>query len=128
MTFSAITHESGAAMATLICPSPNRQRAVLSSVVSAAFDVPAKDLRLPKRGRAKIALARQVAMYLSHVALGMTLAEAGRLYGRDRTTAAHGCRLVEDLRDEQRFDTLMTILENMVRDRIVHGAMKDGRA
>jgi chromosomal replication initiation ATPase DnaA len=117
-----IPADTSQAAVYLICPSANRQRAVISSIVSAAFDIPAKDLRLPKRGRAKVALARQVAMYLSHIVLGMTLCESGRLYSRDRTTAAHACRLVEDLRDEQRFDTLLSLLENMVRAEILHRA------
>ena len=125
MVHSAIYADTSQAAVHLICPSTNRQRAVISSIVSAAFDIPAKGLRLPKRGRAKVALARQVAMYLSHVVLGMTLCDAGRLYSRDRTTAAHACRLVEDLRDEQRFDTLLSLLENMVRAEILHRA---GRA
>jgi hypothetical protein len=116
--------DTSQAAVNLICPSTNRQRAVISSVVSAAFGVPVKDLRLPRRGRAKVALARQVAMYLSHVVLGMTLCDAGRLYSRDRTTAAHACRLVEDLRDEQRFDTLLSLLEGMVRAEIVHRAAR----
>ncbi|ARQ00911.1 helix-turn-helix domain-containing protein [Pseudorhodoplanes sinuspersici] len=116
--------DTSPAAVNLICPSANRQRGVISSVVSAAFDVPVKDLRSPKRGRAKVALARQVAMYLSHVVLRMTLCDAGRLYGRDRTTAAHACRLVEDLRDEQRFDTLLSLLENMVRAEIIHRAAR----
>jgi chromosomal replication initiation ATPase DnaA len=120
-----ISADTSQAAFNLLCPSTNLQRAVLSSVVSAAFDVPAKDLRLPKRGRAKVALARQVAMYLSHVVLRMTLGDAGRLYSRDRTTAAHACRLVEDLRDEQRFDTLLSILEDMVRAEILHRAARD---
>lgn len=123
---SAIPADTSQAAVYLICPSTNRQRAAISSIVSAAFDIPVKDLRLPKRGRAKVALARQVAMYLSHVVLGMTLCEAGRLYSRDRTTAAHACRLVEDLRDEQRFDTLLSLLEDMVRAEIVHRAAKAG--
>lgn len=122
----AIFADTSQAAVNLLCPSTNRQRAVISSIVSAAFDVPVKDLRLPKRGRAKVALARQVAMYLSHVVLRMTLCDAGRLYSRDRTTAAHACGLVEDLRDEQRFDTLLSLLEEMVRAEILLRATRDG--
>lgn len=103
---------------------PSRDRGILSGIVAAAFDVPAKDLRAPTRGRAKVALARQIATYLAHVVLGMTLSDAGRLYGRDRTTAAHACRLVEDLRDEPRFDTLLSLLEEMVHAEIVRRAVR----
>lgn len=122
----AISAEINQRAGNRIRPSVSRRRAVLSSIIAAAFDVPAKDLRLPKRGRAKVALARQVAMYLAHVALGMTLAEAADLYSRDRTTAAHACRLVEDLRDQHRFDTLLSLLEEMVRAELAHRAAKDG--
>jgi chromosomal replication initiation ATPase DnaA len=51
-------------------------------------------------------------MYLAHVALGLTLTEAGRLFGRDRSTAAHACRLVESRRDDPHIDTLLARLEH----------------
>lgn len=105
--------------------SSGRYRAVVSGIVATAFDVAAQDLRLPKRGRAKVALARQVAMYLAHVVFGLSLSDVGRLYRRDRTTAAHACRLVEDLRDEQRFDSLLTILEGAVQSEIMRRVARD---
>lgn len=128
MVHSVISAEADRGPARRIHPSPSasRRRAVISSIVSAAFDVPAKDLRLPRRGRAKVALARQVAMYLAHVVLRMTLSDAGDLYGRDRTTAAHACGLVEDLRDQHHFDTLLSLLENMVRTEMAQRAARDG--
>jgi len=104
---------------------PNRERAVLSSIVAGAFGVSAIDVCAPQRGRANVALARQTALYLSHVVLGMTLSGAGRLYGRDRTTAAHACRLVEDRRDEPGFDRLLSVLENTVRAQIADRAAGD---
>ncbi len=69
----------------------------------------------PARGRADLALARQVAMYLCHVVSGMTLTDIGRRFGRDRTTAAHACRLIEDRRDNPEFDRLITMLEEAVQ-------------
>lgn len=69
----------------------------------------------PARGRADLALARQVAMYLCHVVTGMTLTEIGRRFGRDRTTAAHACRLIEDRRDDLNFDRQITMLEDAVQ-------------
>jgi chromosomal replication initiation ATPase DnaA len=53
-------------------------------------------------------------MYLARVTLGMTLADAGLLFFRDRTTAAHACRVVEDLRDDIQFDTLLDTMEAFV--------------
>lgn len=58
-----------------------------------------------------VALARQTAMYLSHVAFGLTFTETGRLFDRDRTTVSHACAIVEDLRDDPAMDRALSILE-----------------
>jgi len=63
------------------------------------------------RGAHDVARARQVAMYLAHVGFGMSLARVADAFGRDRSTVAHGCRLVEDRRDDPEFDTWMETLE-----------------
>lgn len=57
------------------------------------------------------AFARQIAMYLAHVGFGLSMAEIGRAFGRDRTTVVHACHLIEDRRDEVRFDQLLDHLE-----------------
>jgi Bacterial dnaA protein helix-turn-helix len=69
----------------------------------------------PNRGHAAVAFERQVAMYLGHIGCGLSLTEAGHLYGRDRTTAAHACSVVEARRDDRRFDFLLDLLECCVR-------------
>jgi hypothetical protein len=51
-------------------------------------------------------------MYLAHVAFGLSYSEVGRAFGRDRTTAAHACRLIEDRRDEPPVDALLGALEH----------------
>ncbi len=68
----------------------------------------------PNRGCADVALARHVAMYLAHVVCGLTYTQAARLYGRDRTTAAYGCRHVEERRDDPMFDRILELLERCV--------------
>jgi chromosomal replication initiation ATPase DnaA len=50
-------------------------------------------------------------MYLTHVGFGLPMAEIGKAFGRDRTTVVHACHLVEDRRDEARFDVLLDYLE-----------------
>ncbi len=85
----------------------------LASVVARAFHLPAADISARTR-RGDIALARQVAMYVAHVGLAETLTAAGRRFGRDRTTAAHACRRVEDRRDDPRFDGLVASIEAAV--------------
>ena len=86
----------------------------LFQAVEAAFAVGLEDLHAATRGRCDIAFARQTGMYLARVALGMTLADAGHLFGRDRTTVSHACRIVEDLRDDPSFDALLHQMENFV--------------
>lgn len=87
---------------------------VIEGCVRAVFALPGISLHAPRRGRAEVAQARQVAMYLAHVVLGLSLTDVGRRFGRDRTTAAHACRLVEDWRDDPAFDALASTLEEAV--------------
>jgi chromosomal replication initiation ATPase DnaA len=75
------------------------------------FGVSVPELYAASRGRARAAFARQVAMYLGHVAFGMSLTRVAQLFGRDRTTARHACHLVEDCRDDPAIDRLLTALE-----------------
>ena len=88
---------------------------LVESTASAAFGVRLPDMRAPTRCRAHIAFARQVAMYLAHVSFGLTYTAIGRCFERDRTTVAHGCRLVEDRRDDPGLDTSLDYLEAAVR-------------
>ncbi len=82
---------------------------------AAAFAVPVGELRATTRRSSYVALARQSAMYLSHVAFGVNLSEVGRAFGRDRTTAAHACRLIEDRRDDPAVEMVLTSLEDACR-------------
>lgn len=77
--------------------------------VFSVFRIPALALR--SRGRAApISLARQMAMYLAHVAFRLSFTEVGQLFDRDRTTVAHACGVIEDLRDDRNIDRALTIL------------------
>lgn len=87
--------------------------ASLQAVVAAAFAVPLAELRASGRGSAPVAFARQSAMYLAHVVFGLSYAEVGRTFQRDRTTAAHACRLVEERRDDPALDSLLGALEDV---------------
>ncbi|MFZ5689748.1 MAG: helix-turn-helix domain-containing protein [Pseudomonadota bacterium] len=100
------------------CRSQRRTRTIpenrLFQAIEETFEIGADDLCAATRGRSNVAFARQTGMYLARVTLGMTLAQAGLLFARDRTTAAHACRLVEDLRDDVQFDTLLDAMEAFV--------------
>jgi chromosomal replication initiation ATPase DnaA len=86
-------------------------RLLLEQAVSHVFMVQSADLWSGTRGCPRAAFARQVAMYLAHVAWGLTLTEIGEILARDRTTVAHACSLVEDLRDDPVLDRSLELLE-----------------
>ena len=68
--------------------------------------------RSRRRSRCHI---RQIAMYLCHVVLQMSLTDIGTGFGRDRTTASHACHVVEDLRDDPVYDAFLSTLERVVQ-------------
>lgn len=90
------------------------RKILLETIIGDVFDISFRDLRRASRGRARVALARQVAMYLAHVQFGLSLTEVGRVFGRDRTTVAHACAVVEDRRDDPTFDYVLELLERVV--------------
>lgn len=87
----------------------------LATLVAEQFVVAPSEILSASRRSAAAALARQVAMYLAHVSFGASMSEIGRAFGRDRTTAAHACRLVEERRDDPYFDALLDRLERNCR-------------
>ncbi|WID95689.1 helix-turn-helix domain-containing protein [Bosea vestrisii] len=94
-------------------PNPARLSAparLAEAAVSGAMSLPVEALRVG-RGARRIAFARQLAMYLTHVGFGLTLTEVGSCFERDRTTVRHACALIEDRRDEPTFDFAVSALE-----------------
>ncbi|MEO8651382.1 MAG: helix-turn-helix domain-containing protein [Hyphomicrobiaceae bacterium] len=83
--------------------------------VSMVYSIERGILDHPTRGRSRVAFARQVAMYLAHIAFGLTLTTVGRAFGRDRTTVSHACALVEDARDDPEIDRTLELLEAIVK-------------
>ncbi|WP_256120822.1 helix-turn-helix domain-containing protein [Shinella lacus] len=57
---------------------------------------------------------RQIAMYVCHVVLSLSLSDIGAAYGRDRTTVGHACNVVEDRRDDMAFDAFVSAIERVV--------------
>lgn len=94
----------------------NNQCAQLVRVcVAEAFDVPVEGLTASSRGSRAQSRARQAAMYLTHVVFGMSLTGVGREFGRDRSTVAHACSVIEWNRDDAAFDRLLNSLEHHLR-------------
>ena len=87
----------------------------ISAAVAAVFMVPIRDIHATTRRTASAALARQSAMYLAHVAFGLNFTDAGRAFGRVRTTAARACRLIEDRRENLQLDAALADLEHALR-------------
>ena len=88
--------------------------AAIHTTVVQVFRISAADIFSRSRGNAQVALARQVAMYLARVVGGMRLSEIGALFGRDRTTVAHACTVIENRRDDPGFNHTVDLLEAIV--------------
>lgn len=74
------------------------------------------DVEARTRGSAEAAAARQLAMYLAHVAMKMSLARVAIAFERDRSTVGHACRVIEDRRDDPAFDAHVALLEDLLRE------------
>ncbi|MEM9356099.1 MAG: helix-turn-helix domain-containing protein [Pseudomonadota bacterium] len=117
-----LTHCSGRENYPAVVSSVDRHRqqvasivhGFLSRVVASIYEVDTTLLTAPSRGNAKVAFARQIAMYLAHVSCGLTLTEVGQQFGRDRTTVAHACEIIEEQREDAAFDQMIELLEKSV--------------
>lgn len=83
--------------------------------VAYAFGQRPQAIEAPTRGARAVAFARQTAMYLAHVSFGMSLSRVATAFGRDRSTVAHACQVIEDRRDEPVFDARVEQLEAFLR-------------
>jgi hypothetical protein len=98
-------------------PGPSRKTTqrlcdVVAIATAAAFAVPVGELISSTRRSPYVAFARQSAMYLAHVTFGLNYSEVARAFGRDRTTAAHACQLIEERRDDPAVDAVLGSLED----------------
>ncbi|MGH7004723.1 MAG: helix-turn-helix domain-containing protein [Alphaproteobacteria bacterium] len=83
-------------------------------ILSSFFNVSGRDLRSQSRCDVGVARVRQIGMYVVHVTLGLTMSEVGRAFGRDRSTVAHACHVIEDMREEPDFDRIIHALEAII--------------
>jgi hypothetical protein len=87
----------------------------VEALAASALGVSLRDLRAAGRGSAATAFARQIAMYLAHVALGESLSAIARHFQRHHTTVGHACARVEDRREHAPTDRLLECLEAAVK-------------
>lgn len=95
---------------------------LLAETVGDALSVDPDRLSRKGRGDARTAFARHVAIYLACTRFGLSFTEAGRLFGRDRTTAAYACRRIEEERDEACTDQFVDQLDRSIGSQLC-GAM-----
>lgn len=86
-----------------------------ATLVSYGLGVDVEDVMEPGRGARRVAFARQVAMYLYYVVNEQSLAQVALAFGRDRSTVAHACHVIEDRRDDPLFDGWVGALEAALR-------------
>lgn len=87
-----------------------------ADMASYALGVPVEAILAHSRGAHEESFARHVAMYLMHVAFELSLARVAIAFGRDRSTAAHACHIIEDRRDDALFDGWIAALEAALRE------------
>lgn len=76
-------------------------------LAAAYFNICSKQLRQAGRCVRSVSRIRQVAMYVSHTGLGLTMTDVGKGFCRDRTTVMHACHQIEDMRDDEEFDAIV---------------------
>jgi hypothetical protein len=72
--------------------------------------------RVPDGRNRRFAMShiQQIAMYVCHVVLQLTMTDIAVAFGRDRTTVGHACARVEDRRDDRAYDALIGAVERVV--------------
>lgn len=83
-------------------------------IAAALFGVCGRELRSPGRSALAVSRVRQIAMYVAHVTLRLSMREVGQGFGRDRTTVLHACHLIEDLREDDEFEAIVMRVEQVV--------------
>ncbi|WP_310620770.1 hypothetical protein [Flexibacterium corallicola] len=109
---------SGEGLPSVNVDSPRVQEALVMMVagrVSLAYGVMPTTLFAPNRCAANVARARQATMYLLNVAAGFSQNSAASSVKRERTTARHALRVIEELRDDPAFDGALTTIEEEIK-------------
>jgi hypothetical protein len=84
-------------------------------LVAHRFEISPRQILGYRRGSRRAVRARQAAMYLAHVALGLPIMTVGQVFGRHHSTVAHACHTIEDRRDEPEFDAALADMETVAR-------------
>ena len=88
---------------------------IAADLVGFATGLPPEAILAARNGPLPVSRARHLVMYLLSQAFAMSLAHIAGVVGRDRSTVAHGMRLVEDRRENPVFDAWVGALEEALR-------------
>ena len=93
---------------------PNR----IVSLVARHFDLRIKEFRSATRSR-RVAVPRQIAMFLMRRHCSLSYPEIGRLFGRHHTTAIHAFRLIQRRVEQQEtFRSTVALLEKEILNQL----------
>ena len=84
---------------------------LVTAAVALEFGVPEIEVYSQTKGSSRSSFARQIAIYLTHVIFEINLSRVARTFNRDRSTASHACRVVEDSREDELIDQKLLTLE-----------------
>jgi len=89
---------------------------LILAYVASAYRTRPEFLLAASRGSKHLSDARHVTNYLAHIVYGMNFTDIGHMAARDRTSIAHGCNRVEDLRDLVEHDRALYFAELALRE------------
>lgn len=89
---------------------------IVHALVEEMFELACEGRLAPAEARSRARChSRQIAMYLCRVVLSMRYRAIAGVFGRERSTAIHGCAMVEDRRDDKVYDAFVDRCERCVR-------------
>lgn len=87
---------------------------LVMAAVSLEFGILGVEIHSPTKGSSRASFARQICMYLTHIVFEINFSRVGRVFGRDRSTVSHACRVVEEYRDDPLIDEKLDKLEDFL--------------
>lgn len=88
---------------------------VAADIVAMFFAVSAAEILSARRASAAVSHARHIAIYLAHVAFQLPLLAVSRGFARDRSSISYAIARIEDERDDETFDRLLSRMEQLAQ-------------
>lgn len=87
---------------------------LVMAAVALEFGIPDVEVYSRTKGNSRSSFARQIAMYLTHIVYEINLSRVARTFSRDRSTASHACKVIEESRDDPVIDEKLMRLEDFL--------------